>query len=166
MQMLPVLALNAVPARIVATTRIKTTPLALLGMGLWAMGFLFEVMATAQKSAWLRAKMKKMHDEEFLTRGLFGISRYPNYLGEMVFWMGIATTAASILARQAVQLSLGFSGDMSGIALTTALCAVSPAFNSWYQLHITGILRNEVFEHRADYQRWKKETSLLIPKNN
>ena len=68
--LMPVLALNAVPATaLAAVPRLLATDV--LGLGLWAGGFAIEVLADRQKSEWLRAKRAKEHDEQFLTRGLF-----------------------------------------------------------------------------------------------
>lgn len=45
--------------------------------GLFAGSFLFEVIADRQKAAWRKAKDNKEHDEKFITKGLWGISRHP-----------------------------------------------------------------------------------------
>ena len=37
-------------------------------------------VADSQKSAWRHAKDKKEHDEKFITKGLWGISRHPKYV--------------------------------------------------------------------------------------
>ena len=37
-------------------------------------------MADHQKSAWRRAKANKQHDENFITKGLWGVSRHPKYV--------------------------------------------------------------------------------------
>ena len=38
------------------------------------------VVADRQKSAWRKAKENKEHDEKFITKGLWGISRHPKYV--------------------------------------------------------------------------------------
>ena len=48
-----------------------------LALALFASSLLFEVVADAQKSACRRAKDAKRHEERFITRGLWGVSRHP-----------------------------------------------------------------------------------------
>lgn len=70
--LMPVLALNAVPATTIAAGAPRLAASDVLGMSLWAVGFYFETMADLQKSRWRREKALKLHDEAFLTSGLFG----------------------------------------------------------------------------------------------
>ena len=56
-----------------------------LGAGLWATGFLMEVVADWQKSSWQAAKKRKLHDEKFITSGLWSISRHPKCASFDVF---------------------------------------------------------------------------------
>lgn len=78
--MMPVIALNSVPGPAMAlTTALGVTDV--LGIALWAGGFACEVIADRQKSKWVHEKRTKQHDEEFLTRGLFG-KRYVNRLDD------------------------------------------------------------------------------------
>lgn len=42
-----------------------------IGLALWVVGFVFECTADLQKSRWLDGKMRKAHDEQFITHGLF-----------------------------------------------------------------------------------------------
>lgn len=185
---MPVLAINAAPSIALSSTALGSSVLLtdVLGLGLWAGGFLTEVIADKQKSQWMKEKREKQHDEEFLTRGLFGKwyvnlllnvegntdrrrSRFPNYFGEMTLWTGIATTAAGVLARKPAQLALGLSGGAAGILTTTALSFVSPAFASFLLLKVSGVPLSEKkydkrYGDRKDYQEWKKNTPRLIPK--
>jgi len=58
-------------------------------MGVWVAGFATEVIADRQKSQWRKEKDEKKHSEEWISRGLWGKSRHPNYFGEMLLWFGI-----------------------------------------------------------------------------
>lgn len=186
--MMPVIALNAVPGPAMAvTTALGVTDV--LGLALWAGGFAFEIVADRQKSRWLHEKRTKQHDEEFLTRGLFGkryvhyaryreqstnadhcvSSRFPNYFGEITLWTGIATVAAGALARKPIQLALGLSGGLPGVLTTTAMSLVSPAFSAFLLLKVSGVPMSEKkydarYGDRKDYQEWKRNTPKLIPK--
>ncbi|CEL62897.1 hypothetical protein RSOLAG1IB_12596 [Rhizoctonia solani AG-1 IB] len=57
-----------------------------------------QVIADRQKSDWRARKNAKLHDEKFITSGLWSISRHPNYVGEVGLQTGIwllSTTALS-----------------------------------------------------------------------
>ena len=67
---LPVIALNAVSASAFGQIP-QVTATDVLGLGLFAAGWAYECLADYQKSAWLEGKRKKLHDEQFMTSGLF-----------------------------------------------------------------------------------------------
>ncbi|KAJ6781209.1 hypothetical protein PWT90_10722 [Aphanocladium album] len=182
--MLPVLALGAVPAATVATALPRLATTDVLGLGLWGMGFFFESVADYQKSQWSKQKKLKLHDEDFMTSGLFSVrqqwdetkegiadsynSRFPHYFGEISMWTGIATAAAGVLARKPVQLALGWTGPV-GIVATTALCGLSPLFSWFVVTRLSGVPMSEKkyderYGQRKDYQKWRNETPQLIPK--
>ncbi|KAF4978303.1 hypothetical protein FZEAL_5276 [Fusarium zealandicum] len=165
----PVILLNAVPPAVLAAAVPRLVLTDVVGLGIWAGGFACEVIADRQKSQWMKEKKEKLHDEQFMTRGLFSRSQFPNYFGEITLWTGIATVAAGILARKPVQLALGLSGGASGILATTALSYVSPAFAALLLTKVSGIplseeKYNKRYGDRKDYQEWKKNTPKLIPR--
>lgn len=65
----PVLAINAAPIASLAAVPFGVTDL--LGLALFAGGFAFEITADRQKGRWLQGRKEKLHDELFLTGGLF-----------------------------------------------------------------------------------------------
>jgi steroid 5-alpha reductase family enzyme len=68
--LLPVIAVNSVPARVFSSVSgLKISDI--LGLSLYVGGLAFEVVADLQKSKWMRERKEKVHDEEFLTRGLW-----------------------------------------------------------------------------------------------
>ncbi|RPD61140.1 DUF1295-domain-containing protein [Lentinus tigrinus ALCF2SS1-6] len=67
----------------------KLGPLDYFGLALWTGSWVLELVADYQKKAWRQAKDKKTHDEKFITKGLWGISRHPNYVGEIGVWTGM-----------------------------------------------------------------------------
>ena len=124
---LPVFALNAVPqAAFAAIPAVVASDI--LGIALFAFGFVFEVTADRQKNAWVDGKKNKRHNEDFLTHGLWGKSRHPNYFGEICQWTGIAATAAGIMARSSVLPVLHLPAGAVGILSVLGLTATSPAF--------------------------------------
>jgi len=95
---LPVYLVNTLPPHLHPALGIRDYA----AFGLFAGSFLFEVIADRQKSAWRRAKDAKQHDEKFITRGLWSISRHPNYVGEVGIWTGIWALASGSLPLGAV----------------------------------------------------------------
>jgi steroid 5-alpha reductase family enzyme len=68
--LLPVLVVNAIPAAAFAALP-AVTGLDALGLLIWLAGFTTEVTADSQRMKWVAEKKAKVHDEEFMTRGLF-----------------------------------------------------------------------------------------------
>jgi len=60
------------------------------GILLMSAGFGFEAWADWQKS-----EFKKRNPSRFCDRGLYRVVRFPNYFGEMVFWLGLWVSAMS-----------------------------------------------------------------------
>ncbi|KAL0934220.1 uncharacterized protein CTRU02_211019 [Colletotrichum truncatum] len=166
--LLPVITLNSVPGvAFAALPSIKASDV--LGLLAYFGGFAFEITADRQKSKWLRERREKAHDEQFMTRGLWSVSQYPNYFGEISLWAGIATAAAGVLVTRPIQTALGLSGGVAGPLLTTAMSYVSPAFVSLLLLKVSGVPMSESkydkrYGDRKDYQEWKKNTPKLVPK--
>ncbi|KAK0640856.1 hypothetical protein B0T16DRAFT_418568 [Cercophora newfieldiana] len=159
--LMPVMAVNAIPAAAFGAG-LKLTDV--LGMGLYLGGMAFEVIADRQKAQWMKEKREKQHDEEFLTRGLWGKSRHPNYFGESTLWTGIATASAGILLSRPVQGALALSP-----AAAVSLCAISPAFVTFLLLKVSGVPLSEEkydkrFGDRKGYQEWKKNTPKFFPR--
>lgn len=69
--LIPVVLVNAIPASAFGELPRWTKGTDAAGLALWVFGFVFECTADWQKSRWLDQKMKKAHDEQFITRGLF-----------------------------------------------------------------------------------------------
>ncbi|KAM0246913.1 hypothetical protein ACHAQJ_010035 [Trichoderma viride] len=169
LQLMPVIMLNAVPVSVLASAIPKTIATDVIGILIWLAGFTYEILADVQKSKWQREKKLKLHDEEFMTSGLFSKSRFPNYFGEITLWTGLATASAGVLARLPIQQALGLSGGPLGILATSTLSFISPAFAAFLLLKVSGIPLSEAkydkrYGDRKDYQEWKKTTPRLIPR--
>jgi steroid 5-alpha reductase family enzyme len=48
-----------------------------------ATGLAIESISDASKSS-----QKRTNPEDFAAKGLFSVVRHPNYLGEVIFWLG------------------------------------------------------------------------------
>ena len=126
--LLPVMALNSLPAStLLATKFLPATDV--MGLALFALGFGFEAVADAQKSAWMKAKEEKKHEERFITSGLWGKSRHPNYFGEITLWTGIAVCAGGVLGSAVGVQGMGLTSSLAlGRAIGVSMSVVSPAF--------------------------------------
>lgn len=117
-----------------------------LGLALWAAGFGIEVVADRQKG---RFRADPANRGKFITTGLWGWSRHPNYFGEILLWVGIALTASS--AMQGWQW----------------VGLISPLFVFVLLNYISGIpLLEEQAEQRwggePEYEAYKQSTPVLF----
>jgi len=127
-----------------------------LSLGLYVTSFLFEVISDYQKSIWRKGKDNKEHDEQFISTGLWSISRHPNYIGEVGIWTGIwALSSASL------QSSFYPKG-------TIALAGISPLF-TWFLLrHVSGVpplerAGDEKFIGNPKWQQYKDSVPVFWP---
>lgn len=118
------------------------------GFLLWLIGFGFEAISDAQKSAF---KSDPANRGKFIQSGLWSLSRHPNYFGEILLWTGIAVIAFPVL---------------EGWQFATLL---SPVFVALLLTRISGV---PILENNAnlkwggspDYEAYKKAVPVLIPR--
>ena len=138
-------------AALVAITSSNRQPLgwvALVGTLIWIVGFAIEVIADRQKSAF---KADPANKGKFINTGLWTKSRHPNYFGEIVLWAGVAIIALPVLQ------------GWQWVAL------ISPIFVTILLTRVSGVpmlerRADEKWGGQADYERYKKDTPVLIPK--
>ena len=90
----------------------------IIGAAIWALGFVIEVIADRQKTIF---RKDPANADKFISSGLWSISRHPNYLGEIILWIGIAVIALPVL---------------SGWQWVTL---ISPIFVSFLLLKVSGV---------------------------
>jgi len=119
----------------------------LLGFGIWGLGFALEVMADKQKSDF---KADPANEGKFIKEGLWGISRHPNYLGEIALWSGLYLSCSTTLtgAQHLVILSPVF------VALLITKISGIPL------LEASGLKR---WGENEEYQRYLRDTPVLFP---
>ncbi len=122
-----------------------------LGVIIWALGLVIEAVADIQKYIF---KNKPENKERWIEIGLWKYSRHPNYFGEIALWFGIYFF---------VLPGLTFWESIIGL--------VGPLYIASLILFISGIpLLEKSADSRwgnlADYQAYKKRTSLIIPRFN
>ncbi|KAK5653724.1 hypothetical protein OQA88_7880 [Cercophora sp. LCS_1] len=167
---LPTIAVNSIhPAAFKAGMGVPS-PLRtdVIGLGLFAFGLMYETVADYQKWVWFAEKKRKVHDEQFITRGLWGRSRYPNYLGDITLWTGMAIAAAGVLTQGPIKAHLGWWG-LAGQLKALLIPGLAPAFVAWALLRASGVPLSEakydrLYGDRKDYQQWRRNTPLLFPK--
>jgi steroid 5-alpha reductase family enzyme len=133
---------------IASATRVGLDVFALVGFLVWAFGFGFEVIADNQKS---RFNADPANKGKFIHTGLWAKSRHPNYFGEITLWVGVA-----IIAIPSLQ-------GWQWVAM------ISPLFVALLLLRISGIpllqaKAEKKWGGQADYEEYKKETPVLIPR--
>ena len=64
------------------------------GLVLFIIGFSIEIIADYQKTKFRSISENK---NKFITSGLWSKSRHPNYLGEIILWLGISVMSFSNL---------------------------------------------------------------------
>jgi len=140
--------LAAALAAITTTHRKNLGLVALLGFGVWVLGFGTEAVADAQKS---RFRANPENKGKFIHTGLWAWSRHPNYFGEIVLWIGVAIIALPVL---------------HGWQWATL---ISPIFVTLLLTRISGVpmlekRADDKWGGQADYEAYKARTSVLIPR--
>ena len=138
-------------AALVALTSLQQEPFGIvgfIGLGLWIFGFIFQVVADHQKTQF---KANSANEGNFITEGLWSISRHPNYFGEIVLWTGIAVMALPV---------------MSGLQYVSL---ISPVFGFLLIYFVSGVRllenkANKKWGNNPDYQNYKKNTPIFVPK--
>ncbi|KAK1832059.1 hypothetical protein QBC39DRAFT_78851 [Podospora conica] len=138
-----------------------------VGFALFGFGLAVEVVADWQKSVWYGRRVRKEHDERFMTGGLFAWCRYPNYAGDITLWAGIAIVAGGVLAQGPIKAYLGWWG-LPGILKAVLLPACAPAFEAWALIRLSGVPISEkkydgLYGKDKKYQEWRTKTRMLIP---
>ena len=143
-----ILTAAAALAAITAMDQPNLGPLDAVGLLVWASGLVFEVVADQQKR---RFRSAAQNQGRFISTGLWARSRHPNYLGEIVLWVGVALVAAPAL---------------SGWSLLTL---VSPVFVFFLLTRVSGLPLLEAAADRRwggnpDYEAYKSTTPALVPR--
>jgi len=141
------LTLAAALSIITASDRVSFGVVGAIGFVIWLVGFVIEVTADTQKSAF---KADPANEGRFITTGLWSWSRHPNYFGEITLWTGMLVMGIPVLS------------GWRWIAL------ISPIFVFVLLTRISGV---PMLERRAE-KRWGTEpefraytdnTSVLVP---
>ena len=129
-------------------TGVPINILFIIGLALFILGFVIEIIADNQKSAFRSIPENK---DVFINEGLWARSRHPNYFGEITLWTGITVMGIST-----------FEG-MNYLAL------FSPIFSYLLLNYVSGVRMLEYRGHKKwghldAYKVYKESTPKLIPK--
>ena len=134
----------------IAISSAESAPLgwsAWVGVAVWLIGFAIEVTADLQKS---RFKKNPANSGKFISTGLWSVVRHPNYLGEILLWIGALIVAAPVLQ------------GWQWVAL------LSPLFVIVLLTRVSGIPLLEAKAERTwgedpEYREYRAKTPALIP---
>lgn len=112
-----------------------------IGIAVWCIGFLCEVIADRQLRLFLQQPENK---GKIMDQGLWRYSRHPNYFGEVLLWWGIWLLGSEVASPLLLL--------MSPLTITTLI------------LFVSGVpLLEKKYADRPDFQAYKKRTSVFVP---
>ena len=134
-------------AVITSDARVPLGVVGIIGIAVWAIGMLIEIIADRQKTLF---RASPENQGRFISTGLWAWSRHPNYFGEILLWTGMAIVAIPVL---------------QGWQWATL---ISPIFVAFLLIKVSGVpMLEEAADKRwggqDDYERYKKATPVLIP---
>lgn len=104
-------------------------------------GFLIESVADFQM---YRFKANQKNKGKILTKGLWSISRHPNYFGEILIWWGIF-----MLSLNSGYWYIGF---------------ISPVIITWLLLKVSGVpMLEKKYDDSPSYKDYKEKTPAIFP---
>lgn len=124
------------------------SPLFWVGVAIWAIGFVIEAVADAQKVAFRADPANK---GRFIDSGLWAWSQHPNYFGEILLWTGVTIAALPLLTGWAW------------------LALISPVFVYLLLTRVSGIPLLDVqakakFGDDPGYTAYVRRTAKLFPR--
>jgi len=140
-----IILIISMPVLIVFSSRDAILPLEWYnwaGVGIWCIGFFFEVVGDWQLDRFIRNPLNK---GQIMTMGLWKYTRHPNYFGEATMWWGLFM----------VVLGLPYA----------ALAVASPLLITFLLTKVSGIpMLEKHFAGRPDWETYKAKTSTFFPR--
>jgi len=127
---------------------LEVKPIFYMGLLVFIIGFLIEVIDDNQKTAF---RAVPENTNSFITTGLWSVSRHPNYFGEVTLWLGIA------------MMSLPY---LEGVQYWTL---ISPIFSFVLIYFVSGVRMLEAranvkWGENKEYLDYVKKTPIFFPK--
>jgi steroid 5-alpha reductase family enzyme len=117
-------------------------PLAIVGVLLWLVGFVFEAGGDLQLA---RFKADPANEGQVMDRGFWRYTRHPNYFGDFCIWWGIGLVAA--------ETGPGRWGLVGPVVMTVFLLRVSGV----------AMLERDIGKRRPKYADYIERTSAFFP---
>lgn len=119
----------------------------IIGLIVWLLGISIETISDMQK---FKFKNDPANKGRWVNIGLWKCSRHPNYFGEILCWWGVFVYVIPFLE------GFGYLTIVGPIYITLLLLFVSgvPLIEKKY---------DERYKDNKEYQKYKRETNLLIP---
>lgn len=112
-----------------------------VGIGIWAIGFFFESVGDYQLKTF---KKNPENKGKLMDKGLWSLTRHPNYFGNATMWWGVFFIAIT-----------NFS---------SVWVAVGPALMTFFLYFVSGVkMLEKKYVGRADYAAYKQRTNAFIP---
>ena len=118
-----------------------------IGLIIWLIGFATEVTADEQKR---RFRNNAENNGQFITTGLWSISRHPNYFGEIMVWIGMVVISFPVLS------GWQYATLISPVFVTVLLTRVSG-------INLLEASSDKKWDHLESYKEYKQKTPVLIP---
>ena len=118
-------------------------PIAVMGILVWLVGFLFESVGDAQLAAF---KKDPANAGKVMNKGLWSLTRHPNYFGDSMVWWGIGIVGA--------EAGKGFIG------------LIGPAVMTYLLMKVSGVpmLERSLTKRREGYDEYVARTSAFFPR--
>lgn len=113
-----------------------------IGLLFYVVGMVIEVIADRQLREF---KRRQLPAGSLLTTGLFSVCRHPNYLGEMIIWVGLGFVAYAYSAAL-----MAFSGV--GLLIVVMVLVSIP------------LTEDHLRKSRPGFEAWANRTPMLIPR--
>lgn len=118
-------------------------PVAVMGIMVWIVGFVFESVGDAQLA---RFKADPANAGKVMDRGLWSLTRHPNYFGDSMVWWGIGIVAAET------------GSGVIGLA--------GPLVMMFFLMRVSGVpmLERSLMKRREGYAEYAARTSAFFPR--
>lgn len=118
-------------------------PIAVIGILVWLVGFVFEALGDYQL---VQFKKDSNNAKKVMDKGLWSLTRHPNYFGNALLWWGIWIVAAE---------------TGSGI-----FSIIGPVVMTFFLLRVSGVpmLERSLSKRREGWDEYARKTSSFIPR--
>lgn len=133
----------SLPVQVVHRLDPQSSPLLIVGVGVWLVGLIFEVVGDLQLA---RFKADPASAGRVMDSGLWRYTRHPNYFGDFLVWWGVAIMSLSSAAS--------LVGVIGSVVMSVLLMRVSGV----------PMLEHSMSKRRPGYVEYQRRTSAFFPR--